>query len=212
MKYWFRLFIYLVIAAGLSVARAGAYEDFFQAVNRDDDRTVEQLLARGFDPNSRDPKGQTAMHLALRDQSPRVAEALWKSTSLDVNAPNANAETPLMMAALRGRLEWTERLLARGAKVHHDGWSPIHYAATGPEVRIVRLLLDRGAPLEARSPFGHTPLMMAARYGTEASVELLLARGASPTLRTEEQMDAVELARLSGRDFLVERLQRAVSR
>ena len=212
MKYWFRFCIYLVVAVGLSVSRAGAYEDFFQAVNRDDDRIVEQLLARGFDPNSRDPKGQTAMHLALRDQSPRVAEALWKNTSLDVNAPNANAETPLMMAALRGRLDWTERLLARGAKVHHDGWSPIHYAATGPEVRIVRLLLDRGAPLEARSPFGHTPLMMAARYGTEASVELLLARGASPKLRTEEQMDAIELARLSGRDFLVERLQRAVSR
>jgi uncharacterized protein len=212
MKHWFRFTLYLFAATCFSLARANAYEDFFQAVGRDDDRTVSQLLARGFDPNSRDPKGQTALHLALRDESQRVAEALWKSPSLDVNTPNALAESPLMIAALRGQLGWVERLLARGAKPHHDGWSPIHYAATGPDVRVVRLLLDRGAPLEARGPFGHTPLMMAARYGTEPSVELLLSRGADPKLRTEEQLDAIELARLSGRDFLVQRLQRAVTR
>lgn len=212
MKQYIRFATYLIVTSWFSVANAGAYEDFFQAVGRDDDRTVAELLARGFDANSRDPQGQTALHLALRDQSQRVAEALWRSTSLDVNAPNAHAETPLMMAALRGHLEWSARLLARGAKVHQEGWSPIHYAATGPEVRIVALLLDRGAPLEARSPLGHTPLMMAARYGPQASVELLLSRGADPKLRTEEQIDSIELARRSGRDFLVERLQRAASR
>jgi hypothetical protein len=212
MKYWFKFSFYLFVVAGISVSNAGAYEDFFQAVNRDDDRTVAQLLARGFDVNSRDPKGQTALHLALRDTPSRVADALWKSTALDVNAANASAETPLMIAALRGQLEWVERLLARGAKVHQDGWSPIHYAATGPDVRVVRLLLDRGAPLEPRSPLGHTPLMMAARWGSEASVELLLARGANPRLVNEDKLDAIELARLSGRDFLVARLQRAATR
>jgi uncharacterized protein len=208
----FRFLVYLIILFGVYPSFAGTYEDFFQAVNRDDDRTVGQLVARGFDINSRDPKGQTALHLALRDGSPRMLEALWKSPALDVNAPNANAETPLMFAALRGQLEWVERLLGRGAKLHHEGWSPIHYAATGPDVRVVRLLLDRGAPVEPRSPLGHTPLMMAARWGSEASVELLLARGANPKLVNDDKLDAIELARLSGRDFLVEQLQRASTR
>lgn len=212
MKYWIRLAIYTFVSLMFSSVMAGAYEDFFQAVNRDDDRTVAQLAARGFDVNSRDPKGQTALHLALRDASTRVAEALWKSPPLDVNAANAHGETPLMFAALRGQLDWAERLLGRGARVHQDGWSPIHYAATGPDVRVVRLLLDRGAPLEPRSPLGHTPLMMAARWGSEASVELLLARGANPRLVNDDKLDAIDLARLSGRDFLVERLQRAPTR
>jgi uncharacterized protein len=212
MRVWFKFAIYLVATVCFSSVRADAYGDFFQAVNRDDDRTIAQLLARGFDVNSRDPKGQTALHLALRDASPRVLEALWKSPALDVNVPNANAETPLMFAALRGQLDWVERLLGRGAKLHHEGWSPIHYAATGPEVRVVRLLLDRGAPVEPRSPLGHTPLMMAARWGSEASVELLLSRGANPKLVNDDKLDAIELARLSGRDFLVERLQRASTR
>ena len=127
--------------------------------------------------------------------------------ALDVNAVNASGETPLMMAALRGDLDWARRLIERGAKVHQDGWSPLHYAATGPEPKIVVLLLDRGAPIDARSPNRSTPLMMAARYGAEANVDLLLARGADKRLRNDRDLDASEFAKLAGRDFLVSRLE-----
>jgi ankyrin repeat protein len=212
MRIYIRYTFYIIVVVIFSVARAGAYEEYFQAVGRGDDRGVARWLAQGIDPNTRDPKGQTALHLALRDQAPRVAEVLWKSNSLDVNASNADGETPLMLAALRGDIGWTQRLLDRGAKVHQEGWSPIHYAATGPQVRVVALLLDHGAPVDATSPNRSTPLMMAARYGTEESVELLLARGANPKRRNDLQLDAVEFARQSGRDFLVERLQRAITR
>jgi len=212
MMYYIRKFIYLLMAVGFSSSHAGAYEDFFQAVQRDDERAVVALLARGFDVNSRDPKGQTALHLAIRDGLTRVAETVWKSPSLDVNALNADDENALMMAALRGQLPWIRRFLERGAKVHKAGWSPIHYAATGPSADAVALLLDRGAPIDAESPNRTTPLMMAARYGTEASVEVLLARGADARRKNDLNLDAVDFARQSGRDFLVERLQRAVRR
>jgi ankyrin repeat protein len=212
MKNHFRFAFYLIVSIWFSVANAGAYEDFFQAVNRDDGRTVRQLLERGFDPNSRDPKGQAALHLALRDGSLVVAEALWASPALDVSALNANGESPLMMAALRGNLAWAQRLLERGAQVQKDGWSPIHYAATGPEPKLVALLLDKGAPIDAESPNRSTPLMMASRYGAEASVDLLLARGADARRRNDLNLSAVDFARQAGRDFLVERLQKAATR
>jgi len=179
---------------------------------RDDERTVERLLVQGFDPNSRDPKGQTAMHLAMRDNSTRVAEALWQHRALDVNALNADDETPMMMAALRGHTAWVQRFLDRGTRVHKPGWSPIHYAATGPRSETVALLLDRGAPLDAESPNRSTPLMMAARYGSEASVDLLLARGADAKRKNDLGLTAVEFARQSGRDFLIARLQKAAQR
>jgi uncharacterized protein len=212
MKHHFRNLLYLVIFIGFSGVKAGSYEDFFIAINRDDDRGVTRLLERGFDPNSRDPKGQTGLILALRDDSSRVAEALWKSQALDVNAQNASGETALMMAALRGHMAWMQRLVDRGAQVHKEGWSPIHYAATGPEAKAVALLIERGAPIEALSPGKDTPLMMAARYGAEDSVDLLLARGASASATNDRNLDAVDLARAAGRDFLVERLQKSVKR
>jgi uncharacterized protein len=212
MKYHLRYLLYLVMAIGFSCANAGSYDDFFIAINRDDDRGVAKLLERGFDPNSLDPKGQTGLILALRDDSPRVAEALWKSKLLDVNVENASGENALMMAALRGQVGWMQRLLDRGAQLHKDGWSPIHYAATGQEVKAVALLLERGAPVEALSPRGDTPLMMAARYGAEASVDLLLSRGASASVKNDRNLDAVDLARAGGRDFLLERLQKSVKR
>jgi uncharacterized protein len=206
MNKYLKIAAYLVVATCLSTARAGAYEDFFQAVNRDDGDTVAALVQRGFDANSRNPEGQTGLHLALRDQSPRVVNALWADRGLDVNAVNTKGETPLMMAALRGDLDWSRRLIERGAKVHKEGWSPLHYAATGPEPKIVALLLDRGAPIDAPAPNRSTPLMMAASYGAEATVDLLLARGANKRLRNDLDLDASAFAKQGGREFLVQRL------
>jgi len=204
---YFQIALYLIVTTAFSGANAGAYEDFFQAVAKDDDIALRTLLQRGMDPNSRSPEGQTALHLALRDKSPRVAELLWTSPTLDVDAVNTSGETPLMMAALHGHFGWAQRLIERGAKVHREGWSPLHYAATGPEPRIVALLLDRGAPVNAPSPNRSTPLMMAARYGVEASVDLLLARGADKGLRNDRDLDASGFAKLAGRDYLMQRLQ-----
>ena len=52
---------------------------------------------------------------------------------LDINKLNRAGESALMIAALRGNLDWAKRLVARGAQINHDGWSALHYAATEPE-------------------------------------------------------------------------------
>jgi len=202
----FRYVVYLVVAFGLSSANAGAYEDWFSAIETDNAAAVTRLMQAGFDPNTRNPQGQVGLYLALQTGGPKVADALWAHPALDVDAANVQGETPLMMAALKGRLAWAQRLLDRGAKPDREGWSPLHYAATGPEPKIVELLLARGAALEARSPNGSTPLMMAARYGSETSVELLLARGAHARLRNDQGLDAAAFARAEGRDKLATRL------
>lgn len=198
--------IYLIVAACFSSAQAGSYEDFFSAVDRDDPATIRALVQRGFDANSRNPQGQTGLFLALQGGSLRAAEALLADSSLDVNALNEAGESPLMIAALKGRLDWTQRLLDKGAQLDKSGWTPLHYAATGPEPAVVKLLLDRGAKIDAGSPNRSTPLMMAAQYGSPDSVELLLARGADPKAKNDQGLTAADFARLAERQALAARL------
>ena len=209
MKRLLKLWLYLAVVIGFSSANAGSYEDFFRAVNVDNAGGVKELMSRGFDPNSPNEKGQVGLFLALRDDSPKVAATLLADPRTAVDSVNANGETPLMMAALRGSIEWTTRLLERGAQLNRSGWTALHYAATGPGTPVVEMLLARGAAIEAASPNGTTPLMMAARYGPEETVSLLLARGASLAARNMQDLGAADFARLGGRDKLAARLAAA---
>lgn len=187
------------LALGLAapVIWAGAYEDFFVAILRDDDAAIAALLRRGFDPNTRDPKGQVGLTIALQNGSSKAFAALLASSQVNVEARNAQDESPLMMAALKGNLEAVKALLARDADVNKTGWAPLHYAASAgsrQHVAIIALLLENHAYIDATSPNGTTPLMMAAQYGSNEAVQLLLDEGADPTLKNQLGLTAADFA------------------
>jgi len=201
-------FAYAVVIATFSTfVHAGSYEDFFVAIRNDNASQLEGLLQRGFDPNTRDPKGQPGLTMAMQERSPKAARVLLGQRSIDVNALNQAGESALMLAALKGDLPSVQLLAQRGASINQPGWSPLHYAATGPEPKVVAWLLEQGAAIDAESPNGTTPLMMAAQYGDEASVRLLVERGADPAKRNQKGLRAVDFARLSGRAALVSKLE-----
>lgn len=208
MKEIRKLAALLLLALAGTTALAGSYEDFFRAVGVDDARTVTALLERGFDPNAPDERGQVGLFLALRAEAPKVAAALLTHPAVSIDWVNPHGETPLMMAALRGNIEWTRRLIDRGGAINREGWTPLHYAASSPEVKVVALLLDRGADVNARSPNRTTPLMMAARYGSEDAALMLVARGADLRLKNDLDLGAADFARAVGRESLAERLER----
>ena len=203
--------VYLFVIFGVSAAYAGSYEDFFVAIKRNDGRTIAALTERGFDPNTRGPKGEIGLVLALHGDNLAAAEALLARPDTRVDLVNEAGESALMMAALHGEYDWCQRLIARGAPVNKSGWTPLHYAASGPEAKIVALLLERGAVVDAEAPNRNTPLMMAARYGSEASVTLLLQRGADIRLRNDRDQTAVDFARSAGRDLLAAVLERRLA-
>lgn len=207
MRKYFRIAAYLSVAAAVFPVSADALSDLFKGVEIDAPQMVSRAVAAGADPNARDAQGQLPLFLALRGESFQAADALLAVTGIAVDAANANGETPLMMAALRGQVAWMQRLLDRGAMVNKEGWTPLHYAASGPAVPAVELLVARGATLDARSPNGTTPLMMAARYGAIDAADLLLAKGADPALRNEKGLTAADFAAAAGRETLAERLR-----
>jgi hypothetical protein len=99
-----------------------------------------------------------------------------------------------MLAALHGLLAECQTLIQLGADVNKPGWTPLHYAATRGHLAVMNLLLDEHAYIDAASPNGTTPLMMAAHYGTASAVKLLLEADADPTLKNDLGLSAFDFA------------------
>ncbi len=199
MTKYVKKFVYLIVLYGFSVAHAGSYEDFFAAVRSDDAGSVSALIARGFDANVRDPDGQHALHLAMRSKSMKAAGALLGWNKINVEPRNKADESPLMLAALDGEKDLARRLVALGADVNKPGWAPLHYASTRGHLDIMTFLLDQNAYIDAASPNGTTPLMMAAFYGTPSAVKLLLEAGADPLLKNTQGLSAIDFAQRNNR-------------
>jgi len=199
----------LGLLAGRALADANT-DEFFRAIRQDNDAAVRSLLARGFNPNTKDEKGTPGLVVALQEGALRVASLLIDSPRLVPETRNAADESPLMMAALKGHAELARRLIARDADVNKPGWTPLHYAATGGHLDIMRLLLEEHAFIDAQSPNGTTPLMMAASYGTPEAVKLLIEAGADISMRNQKGMSALDFAQRAERQNSVELLLTAL--
>lgn len=210
MIFNFKKLVYLIVLYCYSVCHAGSYDDFFEAIKRDDADTVQTLLKRGFDPNTLSPAGQHGLFLAIREPSLKVATVLADWPKIDVEVRTAQDESPLMLAALKGFTELCQKLVASGADVNKPGWTPLHYAATNGHLAVMSLLLENHAYIDADSPNGTTPLMMAAHYGTPAAVKLLLEAGADPLLKNQQNLSAIDFAQRAGRLDSAEMIARFV--
>jgi ankyrin repeat protein len=140
-----------------------------------------------------------------------VFKAFLAHPGTDLEAKAANGNTALMMAAFKRNRPAVEALLAKGAKVNQPGWTALHYAAAAGDDEIVRLLLARGARVDAVSPAssgGYTPMMMAAREGHDATALVLIAHGADRMRKNAEGLTAVEIAERAGKTRVADALKR----
>ena len=208
VKKWFvSVGFFCLGLTAFSSAWASSFEDFFAAVKHDDVAEIQRLAQRGFDLNTINRRGEHALFLAMRDDAVKVAGFLLDQPGVQVEVRTPNDESPLMMAALKGRLALATRLIEREAEVNKPGWAPLHYAATdagGQAPAMVRLLLEHHAYIDAESPNGTTPLMMAAHYGNPAVVKLLLEEGADPLLKNQQGLTAIDFARRANRAEVAE--------
>jgi ankyrin repeat protein len=197
------LFTACMSAGAVFAASSGQVADFFRAVQTDDARTVKAMLGTGFDASQLNPVGgEPALVLAAREGSMRVLDTLLATPGINVDATASNGNTALMMAAYKRNMPAVQVLLAKGAAVNRAGWTPLHYAAASGDDEITRLLLQRGAKIDAVSPpasGSYTPLMMAAREGHDGTALLLIDRGANPRLTNNEGLTAVQLAERAGK-------------
>ena len=76
-----------------------------------------------------------------------------------------------------------------------QGSTPLHLAATNPDLSALKALLAAGADPNARDAEGATPLHMAAYTQNAKHAQLLLEAGADPFAKTNAGRDSTSMAR-----------------
>jgi len=203
----------LLAAPAVAVAATDAEADavtFFRAIQLDDDVAVKAVLARGLDPNVREPgRGETGLIVAMRYDAMKIANLLLAHPKLKIDEQAPNGNTALMMAAFQKNKNAVMAMLAKGAQVNRPGWTALHYAVAAGDLDIMKLLLERSAYIDAESPTGTTPLMLAAREGQEEAVQLLLEEGADASLKDRAwKENAAEFAIRAQKPWIAEQIRR----
>jgi len=190
----FKIFLYLYVFIGFSISKAGAFDDFFKAIVFDQVPVFGNLIYRGMDPNTPTEKGEPALVFAVRSGAHKSVAFLLKQPGIQVDATNTADETALMLAANANDLVSANLLIEAGASVNRPNWTPLHYAASKGHTAMMRLLIDNDAYIDAESPNGTTPLMMAAYYASPMAVKLMLEEGADPNLQNQNGQTALDMA------------------
>ena len=150
--------------------------------------TVNLLLANGADPLAGDLAPESALISAARRANSNKVELILERGA-DLKTKNealfaVGESEPATIEALPGVTQPVQSL------PREEPYGTLKYPFLDP-TDTARLLLERGASLEARDQEGDTPLIRAASFGGTNVVKLLLEKGANVNARDDRGMTAL---------------------
>jgi ankyrin repeat protein len=182
-------------------------QDLFLAIDHRDVKGVQQLLAKGADPNSRNGLEFTPLYIAAASHQPDVMKALIDAGA-KTDAPSSYG-TPLTFAAATAHLNGVNMLLALGADPGYartDGMTVLMMAANAGHPGVVAELLKRKVDVNAIDGNDTTALALAARAGNEPVVDMLIQAGADVNRADFEGISPLMTAAMTGRVNVVKSL------
>jgi ankyrin repeat protein len=130
------------------------------AVEYDDLQSVDLLLKAGAKVDAPDGFGFTPLYYAVSNGNVGISERLLQAGA----NPNATAQAgdSLLMIGARGKsIDILQALLEKGAKVNATDESthqtPLMWAVRSNNATAVKIMLDRGADVNAKTRVGQTP-------------------------------------------------------
>jgi ankyrin repeat protein len=155
-------------------------QDLFLAIDHRDLKSVQALIKKGADPNSRNGLELTPLHIAAASWQMDVMQALL-GAGAQPDAPSTYG-TPLTFAAVSGDFPGAGILISKGANVNTartDGITVLMMAANSGSPELVGGLLKGGADVNAKNECDATALNYAARSGFDKVGRMLLDAGAT---------------------------------
>ena len=142
---------------------------------------MQALLDGGVDINGANSIGITALYLAAQEGRLAALKMLL-SRGAQIKGWSSDDSDPLCAAAFYGRLSCVRALVTAGAAIvtgRKYGFSALNNAAQYGHVEVLQYLLQQGVSVNAESSVaGGTPLLVAAKEGQLACMQILLDAGA----------------------------------
>lgn len=142
-------------------------------------KTIRLLVEKGIDLNYQDKKGRNALFYAIEKEEVEIIRFLLRA-GIDVNARDKYGKTPLLAAMEAFREErYSEQFWHTMGVITEDAFRKKSNSWITKDIckkreKIVRILCDAGADVNAADPDGVTPLMLS----TRKIFDLLWKRGA----------------------------------
>jgi hypothetical protein len=151
---------------------------------------AEQIIAEHPEQiNTQDEFGLSPIHFAAEAGHLDVLSLLLEHGA-DVDVMDMGGRTPLHRASLEAKLEAGQCLLDHGADINAPHRripcfypTPLHMATCKGHSDFVRMLLERGAPVDPCDNLRETPLYQAVGKGSTQLVRVLLEYGADINAR-----------------------------
>jgi ankyrin repeat protein len=135
----------------------------------------------------------------LKRLGPIFAGLLGVSVMISASA----VDSRLSMAAMEGDRATVQTLLKQGADVNApqgDGSTALHWASDREDLEMAQMLVKAGADVNAKTRLGDiTPLLMAAKAGNAAILDLLIQAGADVTAVSTTGTTPLMVAAASGK-------------
>jgi len=141
------------------------------------------ILNTGFDVNTSDYDGRTALHLGAGENRLDVVKYLVEQSEAKVNVEDRWGGTPLSDALKAKNLEVADYLRSNGAKIVEKNYSAeMCDAAFRGDLDYVRNLLRNNAEVNTTDYDGRSALHLAAAEGKQSMVQFLIEQGADPNV------------------------------
>ena len=137
------------------------------------------LIDKGADVNANQKGGWTALMSAAASGNIATVKLLLDKGAC-VNAKSKQPYWPTMYQAVRKSYfdDHHNAIVERFLKEGDNGWTALMSATAEGHVEVVRILLERGAEINAQTDSGVTALKIAQDKGRKDIVDLLKANGA----------------------------------
>jgi ankyrin repeat protein len=203
----------LLLGKGADINKANqqGFTPLLMAARQRDSNMISFLIEKGADVKAADTDGWTALaHAAFRNHVPSIEVLAASGADLEKGAPGF---TPLAIAIAESKFYAAKALIDVGADVNTtsgaDALTPLMVIAAQKQVdqraqsvhqgmssvELARLLIAKGADVNAVSNKGVTPLMVAAAHDNPPLMGVLVQSGADLDTKTPAGKTALDIAK-----------------